>query len=164
MTLHSSAAWCNETQNHVKDDFKIIKLTSVGWFPVSVLPGYGGVARPRSLVISRSLDNILSLPPATVFTTRSFSQFVLGAITGKLKPDQPASLSPSALSGIIVTRELQWNSLSIDIHIQWNSHLMKAKRSLMIRCCCIRRRLSLEEEGKSRFWLCNNLWPLVVVK
>ena len=85
----------------------MIKLTFVGWFPVSVLPGYGGVARPRSLVISRSLDNILSLPPATVFTTRSFSQFVLSAITGKLKSDQPASLSLSALSGIIVTRELQ---------------------------------------------------------
>ena len=141
-------------------------LTFLGWFPASIA-GYVGVAAPRSLLSSsRSLDNILRerLTPATVFTTRSFSQFVLSAITGKLKSDQQGRQSLSAFSGIIVTRELQRNSLSIDIHIQWNSHLMKAKRSLMIRCCCIRRRLSLEDEGKSRFWLCNNLWPLVVVK
>ena len=84
----------------------MIKLILVGWFPArSDLLGYGG-----ALASSRSLDNILrrplALPTATVFTTRSFSQFVLTAITGKLKSDQQASQSLSALPGIIVTREL----------------------------------------------------------
>ena len=91
MTLHIPAAWCNGNENHVKDDFKMIKFTLVRWFPASSdLLGYGGVVGSRVLVSSRSLD-LLALPPATVFTTRSFSQFVLTAITGKLKSDQQAS-------------------------------------------------------------------------
>ena len=40
VTLHSSAAWCNETQNHVKDDYKIMKLDGFQSVSSQVMVGW----------------------------------------------------------------------------------------------------------------------------
>ena len=157
MTLHTGAGWCNQNTNHDKDDSKMIKLTFCRMVPSQCPPprlwceDHLSVSGPEQV----SGQHPESPPCHCLYNSELFS--VCSQRYNRQVEIRPAGPTESQC--------IQWHYCNqritvklaqflhyINIDIRWNSHLMKVKHSLMIRCCCIQRRPSLEEEGKKKLF------------